>query len=167
MIVSEQCPYYNADPVRARFFASNNLALPADRFHAIGGFETAFPLAAGEDREFCARWLDRGYRMTYAPEVVVHHAHTLTFRRFWRQQCNYGRGAFRFRRGYARREDGDGRREPASFYLNLLRYPFSMTRGWRAWSLAMLMGVSQGAIVAGYGEAWCNARRAGEAEAMA
>ena len=47
--------YYNADPLQARFFASNNMALPSERFHMIGGFDTTFPIAAGEDRELCDR----------------------------------------------------------------------------------------------------------------
>jgi GT2 family glycosyltransferase len=59
--------YYNDDPRQAHFFTTNNLALPADRFRAIGGFDTTFPLAASEDREFCDRWLHHGYQMTYAP----------------------------------------------------------------------------------------------------
>ena len=42
--------YYNASPNQARFLASNNLAVPADRFRAIGGFDAnAFPFAAAED----------------------------------------------------------------------------------------------------------------------
>src|SRR5437016_6865605 len=45
--------YYNADPDRARFLTSNNLTLAADRFRAIGGFDTTFPGAAAEDRDFC------------------------------------------------------------------------------------------------------------------
>jgi GT2 family glycosyltransferase len=75
--------YYNDDPHQAHFFTTNNLALPAERFRAIGGFDTTFPLAASEDREFCDRWLHHGYQMTYSPEVVVYHAHVLTLRTFW------------------------------------------------------------------------------------
>ncbi len=142
--------YYNADPNQARFLTSSNLAVPAGRFHAIGGFDTTFPIAGGEDREFCNRWLQHGYRMTYAPEVLIYHADTLTFRTFWRQQFNYGRGAFRFHRARARRSQGRIRLEPLSFYLNLLRYPFS--HGWsrRVLLLAALLVVSQVATGAGF-----------------
>lgn len=77
--------YYNIRSSRSSFFASNNLALPADRFHALGGFDTTFPLAAGEDREFCDRWLHHGYEMIYAPEALVYYAHKLTLPKFWRQ----------------------------------------------------------------------------------
>jgi len=49
--------YYNAIDNRAKFFTSNNFALPTNSFQKIGGFDTSFFLAAGEDREFCDRWL--------------------------------------------------------------------------------------------------------------
>src|SRR5262249_34753722 len=35
--------YNNADLNHGRFFTSNNLALPADRFRLMGGFDTTFP----------------------------------------------------------------------------------------------------------------------------
>lgn len=41
--------YYNAEPAQARFFASNNLALPTLQFRAIGGFDATF--ATSEDRD--------------------------------------------------------------------------------------------------------------------
>ncbi|MBC8234770.1 glycosyltransferase [bacterium] len=142
--------YYNVEPNQARFFASNNLNLPADCFRAIGGFDTTFPLAAGEDRDFCARWLYHGYRIIYAPEVLVYHAHALTFRTFWRQHFNYGRGAFHFHQLRAQRNQTRIRVEPKSFYLDLLRYPFSQTRGWRALWVAGLLIVSQVANATGF-----------------
>lgn len=142
--------YYNADPNQARFFTSNNLAVPTDRFHAIGVFNTTFPRAGGEDREFCDRWLHNDYRMIYAPEALVYHTHALTFRTFWRQHFNYGRGAFRFHQARARRGQGRIRLEPFSFYWNLLRHPFSHAQGRRALLLAVLLVVSQAANAAGF-----------------
>lgn len=142
--------YYNADPNQARFFTSNNLAVPTDRFHAIGVFNTTFPRAGGEDREFCDRWLHNDYRMIYAPEALVYHTHALTFRAFWRQHFNYGRGAFRFHQARARRGQRRIRLEPFSFYWNLLRYPFSQAQGGRALLLAALLVMSQAANAAGF-----------------
>jgi len=140
--------YYNRNPSQARFFASNNLAVPKDRFLAMGGFDTSFVTAAAEDREFCDRWLTSGHRMSYAPGVVVHHAHPLTFRSFWRQHFSYGRGAFRFHRTRARR--GLGRFHlDLKFYLALLRYPFFRLRGLEALSGGTLMLVSQVANTVG------------------
>jgi GT2 family glycosyltransferase len=132
------------------FFCTNNLAVPAERFRELGGFDETFTSAAGEDREFCDRWRTRGLRLAYAPEAVVRHAHPLTPRGFCRQHFNYGRAAFAFRRARARRGAGGLRVEPLPFYLDLLRYPFARERGPRALPLAGLFFVSQLANAAGF-----------------
>ena len=150
LLIAYLYTYYNACPDQARFFASNNLALPARRFQALGGFDTTYTRTAAEDRELCDRWLQHGYRMTYAPEALVYHAHALTFRGFWRQHFNYGRGAFRFREARAYRGQQRMRIEPLSFYVDLLRYPFSRARGRRALLLAGLLLLSQVAHAAGF-----------------
>jgi GT2 family glycosyltransferase len=142
--------YYNAEPAHARFFTSNNLAAPAEAFRAVGGFDTSFPLAAGEDRELCARWRGLGHPMRYVPDAVVAHAHALTLRSFWAQHVNYGKGAYRLRRIHARGAAKLPRLEPASFYANLLRHPFSRGHGARAYSLAALFALSQAANATGF-----------------
>jgi glycosyltransferase involved in cell wall biosynthesis len=115
--------HYNANPKQARFFTSNNMALALEQFQKIGCFDTTFPLAAGEDREFCDRWLSQGYDMCYVADAVVHHAHRMTLLGFWRQHFNYGQGAFHFHTLRAQRGIGRIAVEPLSFYLNLLLYP--------------------------------------------
>jgi glycosyltransferase involved in cell wall biosynthesis len=150
MLIDYLYSYHDANPNQRCFFASSNLALSADRFHAVGGFDTTFPRAAGEDRELCDRWLYQGYRMTYAPEVRVYHTHALTFSTFWKQHFNYGRGAFHFHQLRTRRCQRGLRMEPLSFYLNMLRYPFLQVQGQQALLLAALLLVSQGANAAGF-----------------
>jgi GT2 family glycosyltransferase len=110
-ILDAMFAHYNAQPDQARFLASNNLAVPADSFRAVGGFDAeAFPFAAAEDMDFCERWRQRGYGMLYAPEVRVAHTHRLTLASFCRQHFVRGRGAFQLRRARARR---DGKRSRA------------------------------------------------------
>lgn len=142
--------YYNADPEQARFFASNNFALPADYFRQIGSFDTSFPLAAGEDRELCDRLVHNGYSMVYVPDANIDHAHKLTLRSFWRQHFNYGRGAFHFHQVRARRNQEPIKVEPSSFYANLLSYPFSQKSTQPALLLSALFFLSQVANVAGF-----------------
>jgi cellulose synthase/poly-beta-1,6-N-acetylglucosamine synthase-like glycosyltransferase len=150
VLVEYMYTYHNNDLNHANFFASNNFAVPAERFRAIGGFDTSFSLAAGEDREFCDRWLYHGYNMTYAPEVLVHHAHALNLRTFWRQQVRYGRGAFGFHQTRARREQKKIKLEVPSFYLNLLHYPFGHGRRVHGLTLPALLLLSQGAVATGF-----------------
>src|SRR5450631_1454316 len=44
----------------SKFAPSNGLALRRWDFQQCGGFDPSFPFAAGEDREFCARWVAAG-----------------------------------------------------------------------------------------------------------
>jgi GT2 family glycosyltransferase len=142
--------YHNTVPCRAAFFATNNLAVPARLFNEVGGFDTGFPLAGGEDREFCDRWRYRGYRMEFAPKAVVCHMHRMTLRTFWRQHFNYGRGANLFHDARAKQRQEKIRIEPMSFYINLLLWPFSQIPNAKAFWLTGLMLVSQVANAAGF-----------------
>jgi GT2 family glycosyltransferase len=152
--------YYNAEPDRARFLTPNNLSVPRDLFGDVGGFDPSFVEGTGEDRDFCDRWLRRGHGIVYDPQVLVSHAHALTFRGFCRQQFAYGRGSRRYRETRARRDSGRVEIEPFSFYVNLLRYPLARLARSRRVRLTALMAVSQLANTAGY--LWQGAgRRAG------
>ena len=149
LLISYLYAYYNADRGHARFLASNNFAVSKEIFRSIGGFDTTYPHAAAEDRELCDRLLHFGRRLIYAPEAVVYHAHALGLISFWRQHWHYGRGAYCFRRVRALRTRTPIRIEPAAFYLNLLRSPFSQTDRLRGTRLAVLLAISQIANAAG------------------
>ncbi|MBE9138521.1 glycosyltransferase [Nodosilinea sp. LEGE 07088] len=142
--------YFNQTKGKATFFASNNFAAPSDRFRELGGFDQQFPLAAGEDREFCDRWLFSNYPLVYAPAMRIDHAHSLRFTSFWRQHVNYGRGAFYFHQVRSRRQAQPMAVEPITFYLELLAYPLRRQQGWRSLALSGLFLLSQVANVAGF-----------------
>ena len=90
--------HYNARPERARFVASNNLAVPAEGFAAVGGFDESFVVVASEDRDLCDRWTHEGRPLVYAADAVVGHAHAMGLPGFLRQHFTYGRGAVHFHR---------------------------------------------------------------------
>jgi glycosyltransferase involved in cell wall biosynthesis len=136
--------------VKAPFFTSNNMALPAAGFRTLAGFDSRFPLPAAEDRDLCDRWRHAHRPMVYAPQAVVHHKHILTFHTFWRQQVRYGRGAARFHHLRARRTSGRVRLESSAFYLNLFWYPRSRARASRVIPLILLVTLAQGAVAYGY-----------------
>lgn len=142
--------YEYFDAKRGQFFASNNLAVARRAFLEVGGFDTSFPLAAAEDREFCDRWVRGGRETRFVPEARVDHAHPLDLVRFLRQHFNYGRGAYYFRLLLARDHSGRVRVEPPSFYSNLLRYPLATGTGGRAIGISLLFGASQFANAAGF-----------------
>jgi glycosyltransferase involved in cell wall biosynthesis len=154
VLISYLCGYFDGQGGRPRLFTSNNLAVPAAAFRAMGAFDTGFPRAAGEDREFCDRWVHYGLPSSYSPDAVVRHAHPMTFRLFCRQHFEYGRAAVSFRRQRALRLAAPVRIEPPSFYVNLLRFPFSAAETDHAWTCAALIALSQVANASGF--LWSN-----------
>jgi GT2 family glycosyltransferase len=105
----------------ASFFTPNNLAVPADAFREVGGFDAAFDFGAGEDRDFCARWIDRGIAIVEAPQAIVEHRHPLTFGSFLRQHFTYGRGSCLFRQRLRNRGGASRPPEPLRFYATLVQ----------------------------------------------
>lgn len=146
-IISMGYDHYNSDREQARFFASNNMVVPKQQFLEMGGFDESF--TTSEDRELCDRWIHKGYTMTYAPEVIIYHAHPMTLKSFWKQHFNYGRGAFRFHQ--TRAEKGWGNFEiEGGYYISLLQYPFTHGQTRHGLALTAVLLVSQVANAAGF-----------------
>ncbi|MBX7244458.1 MAG: glycosyltransferase [Candidatus Sumerlaeaceae bacterium] len=97
--------YFNPDPARGHFVASNNMAMWREKYWAVGGFDPRFR-PASEDRELCDRWLWRGGRIVWTHDAVVAHYHAMNFTGFVRQHLGYGRGAALFHRERSRRGTG-------------------------------------------------------------
>ncbi len=142
--------YFNHHSAQPRFFATCNLALPTQGFVELGGFDTSFPLAAAEDRDFCDRWRIAGLKMAYAAQAHVYHYHHLTLASYWRQHFNYGRGACRFHARHHERTRSRVPFEPLYFYWGILRSPFHAPEIQRPWPVAMLLALSQIANLSGY-----------------
>ncbi len=132
-----------------RFFTPNNLAVPTDGFRVVGGFDPTYVLSAGEDRDFCARWMERGFRLAYCPAAEVVHRHPLTLFSFVRMHWRYGRGSSQFR---LRRAGRSGRRvhvEPFQYYLSLVAYPIRRNGPWAILPV-LLLSISQ--VASGVGK---------------
>ena len=128
------------------FFASNNLAISRETFAGLGGFDTSFPLAGGEDRDLCDRALEAGIELIHAPEAVIDHDHRLSATSFWRQHFRYGRGAQHLHAIRAQRRVANSTVIPPvrmRFYRELIGYPFSTPGHPRRLTTSMLLLLSQ------------------------
>lgn len=150
LLVDYLYTYYNKDTGESTFFTSNNFAVPRLLYQKLGGFNTQFPLAAGEDREFCDRWRAHHFLMHHARDMQVYHSHTLTLGSFWRQHFNYGRGAFHFHKSRSQRQTQPIKVEPLTFYIRLLTYPFSQQKNKQKINLSGLFFLSQVANIFGF-----------------
>jgi GT2 family glycosyltransferase len=145
VIVDAARVYFVETHSQFQFFASNNLALAANLFRTMGGFDASF--RTSEDRDFCDRWMREGYHLVYAPDAVIQHCHELTLAGFWRQHFAYGKGASHFHRARARR-GAEPFRPELSFYRDVFR--FSLAHDERTVPLAALLFLWQVANTAGY-----------------
>jgi GT2 family glycosyltransferase len=132
------------------FAPTSNLACSAALHRALP-FDERFPLAAGEDRDWCTRLAAAGARLRYEPGAVVAHHQDLSWRRFWRQQERYGRGATAYRRAAPAGERGLA---APGFYLGLVGAGFA-----RGVVPGLLVLVAQVATGVGAGRAALAARR--------
>ena len=106
------------------FFASNNLVIRNQTFTKLKGFNTQFPLAAGEDREICFRAKVATINLLQIPTAIVFHYHHLNFNKFIKQHLNYGKGAYYFNQVLKAHHQSIPI-QPFSFYKNMLYYPFT------------------------------------------
>ena len=146
-IVDVALEYLHAGVSDLRFFPSNNLALRADGFAAIEGFDASFRTA--EDRDLCDRWLRAGRPLVPVASAKVVHRHVLSLASFWRQHFGYGRGAYRLHRARSRR--GASRFVPdLGYYAMVFRRRVAARRTGGVVAAVALMGVWQLANAAGF-----------------
>lgn len=100
------------------FAPTSNLAMTAE-LHRSLPFDETFPLAAGEDRDWCDRLAALGETIAFVPDAWVDHHQDLGPRGFWRQQVRYGRGSQHLRS----RASGPSMQSPR-FYVDLVRAGF-------------------------------------------
>ena len=146
--------FYSRVPSGQRFFTTSNLALPADVFESLGGFDETFPFAGAEDRDLCERIFGEGYALQYVPSAVVEHRHRLSFTRFVRQHFTYGRGARILHEARVRRGQKAFKIERYGFYPGFVAFPFTRGHGIRAMPIAGLFCLSQVVYIAGYFTQW-------------
>jgi len=81
---------YTGDVYRASLYP-NNMGCPRNGFLSMGGFDERI-IPAGEDGEFCYRWVRAGRRFRHVPELVVWHHAWRTPEELERMYVGYYRG---------------------------------------------------------------------------
>ncbi len=158
-LVSYLYDYFNRDPRNFWFLASNNLALAAESFRSVRGFDTSYPKAAAEDRDLCDRLRAAGHGMAFVPDAVVRHLHPLSLTTFWSQHFGYGRGARRYWRAHRERTGEGIHVEPLRFYRRMLSWPLRQQHRRHPLKVTALLLLSQVANAAGFFWEWTSARR--------
>ena len=152
VVIDLALAFFNPDPNDACFFASNNFAVPRQRFLELGGFRGSDFRIASEDREFCDRWKSQGLQLRALPRAGVYHAPDLDLGSYLRMYFRYGRGASRYHR--LRKQRGSGSlRSDSRFHLHLPRSLPAALQGFTAGdrlAIGFLLGLWQLANLAGF-----------------
>ncbi len=123
---------------RLGFAPTCNIACHGDVVRTLP-FDESYPLAAGEDRDWCSRLQAAGVALRFVADATVRHHPRLGLLGLLRQQARYGRGAVRYRAG------GNGRRlSGRTFYSRLAR---DAARAGPA--VAALVVAAQAAVIVG------------------
>lgn len=131
------------------YFSTDNLAVPRMRFLEIGGFDERFRYAQ-EDREFCARWAARGFRMQPARMAIVRHSHALTGRSFCRQHYRYGESAVEYHEIRETQRPAWPASARLHFYSSLLCHPWKTMAPMPALRMSAMLALSQVCYACGY-----------------
>jgi GT2 family glycosyltransferase len=92
-----------------------NMSYTRAALESVGGFDTGFPVPAGEDADLKLRLTQTGRQLLYVP-VWVHHLQSYTWARFRRQCFLRGVG-----RNYFEQKHGPGRPGRAKILLRVIR----------------------------------------------
>jgi glycosyltransferase involved in cell wall biosynthesis len=130
------------------FLPSSNLAMRADAFRDIGGFDASFAGPGGEDRDLCRRWVRSGRALIRVPGAVVDHRPAARLGPFLRQHFGYGRGTVQLLRTTGAIAVSTTTSRP-SFYAGLFAAPFASLPPARAATIAGILLLAQGATLAG------------------
>lgn len=122
------------------FAPTSNICCARETLEEIR-FDPAFPQAAAEDRDWCARLAAAGHPLVWLPEAPVYHYAERGLAEYLRRHYRYGSGS----RAYRVRHAGEARPHTAGAYLQLFKGGF--TQGPR---VGAAVALAQLATIAGY-----------------
>lgn len=131
--------HFNSCPENCVFLASNNWLCETQKFLELGGFDSAFRRAGGEDRDFCNRWRSVGLRIVCLRDAGIQHFHRQSLRGFWNMHYRYGFGAALFHAKRAQRQSGNSGDDIGFHFKILRRLPAFLRRYGSSWRKAQIV----------------------------
>lgn len=142
--------FFSDQNQQTSFLVSNNFAISKQVFQHVGSFNNQFKRAASEDRELGERLIYEGYKIQYQQNLMIEHAHHLSFQQFLKQHFTYGRGSVLYRQISKEYKAIQQSFSPFSFYTKLLLYPFSKGINITTINATLLLMTSQIAYIFGH-----------------
>ncbi|MDP8213494.1 MAG: glycosyltransferase [Candidatus Zapsychrus exili] len=77
-------------PQRSKVFGSYNFGIRRNIFEEVGGFNTSYPSASGEDNDLSYKLVELGYKIYFEPSSLVDHLHPSDFWKYLKEQFRHG-----------------------------------------------------------------------------
>jgi len=77
-------------PKHPKSFGSYNFGIRKEVFEKVGGFDTTYRYASGEDNDLAYRLLKAGCRILFEPKSLVDHIHTSSVKKYLHEQYRHG-----------------------------------------------------------------------------
>ncbi len=77
-------------PLFPKCFGSYNFCVRRNIFEEVKGFDEVYCSASGEDNDLSYKILNAGYKIYFAPEVLVQHRHTQELKKYLFEQYRHG-----------------------------------------------------------------------------
>jgi glycosyltransferase involved in cell wall biosynthesis len=103
-------------------FGSYNVAIRAEVFFCLGGFQECYRHASGEDNDLSYRLRQDGGLIFFARNALVDHQHPWVLTRYWREQFRHGFWRVRMYRDHPLMARGDG----YTFWKDIVEVPLSL-----------------------------------------
>lgn len=126
-------------PEYPKVFGSYNFSMPRKLFWELGGFNTGYRFASGEDNDLSYKINQAGYRIHFAKESIVNHYHTESLRKYLHEQYRHGFWRVKMYREHPEMMKGDGYtfwKDPMEVLLvfMFLLFPICLSLQWVALS---------------------------------
>jgi len=109
-------------------FGSYNFCVRKNVFEAVGGFDTAYRSASGEDNDLSYKTIASGWRIYFERKALVDHYHPVLVGKYLNEQFRHGFWRFKTYRDHPRMMRGDG----YTFWKDIIEMPLGVLAllGW-------------------------------------
>ena len=102
-------------------FGSYNFCVRKNVFEAVGGFNTGYRNASGEDNDLSYKIIGSGWRIFFEPKALVDHYHPTSVRKYLKEQFRHGFWRVKMYRDHPHMMQGDG----YTFWKDIIEMPLA------------------------------------------
>jgi len=106
-------------------FGSYNFCVRKEIFEAVGGFNTAYRHASGEDNDLSYKIIQSGWRIYFQRKALVDHYHPTRVVKYLKEQFRHGFWRVKMYRDHPRMMGGDG----YTFWKDIIEMPLAAFLG--------------------------------------